>query len=115
MRQNETYLVSAFVLDAILLKNMNASDVSASCGFESVTTFERIMSSEQRLPLDRVDRLAESLQCERKRLWALALTDWFGEELASSLADAFQSPELSRANDSGWITCGKSIQLARHP
>ncbi len=83
---------SAYTLDEITLL----------LGFQSTGMVEGFCSGDRKVPLDKVNALAEALDCDRRQLFLLVLSSWFDTDFIKMLEEAFANGSASSVEKS-WI------------
>jgi len=86
---------------AELKSRKSQADIASQAGFVNVNVLSMIKSGATKLPLDRVPALAEALECDARRLFALALQQVEPSTALTAIESIFKT--IVTANESAWL------------
>mgnify|MGYP003948863519 CR=1 FL=1 len=83
-------------------------ELALLCGFKTSDMIYAFAHSEWKVPLDKVAPLAKALDCDKGKLFVLALKSWFSGELFNQIEECFGAVPENSAERS-WIVALREI------
>lgn len=77
-------------------------EITLLLGFQSTDMVEGFCRGDRKVPLDKVQVLAEALGCDRRRLFLLVLNSWFDTDFVRMLEKVFADGSAS-SGEQRWI------------
>ncbi|NSY16295.1 hypothetical protein [Neorhizobium sp. AL 9.2.2] len=94
--------VASFIQEHIEESAYTVEEITLLLGFQSTEMVEGFCRGERKVPLDKVNALAEALGCDRRRLFLLVLSSWFDTDFVRMLEEVFANGSASSV-EQGWI------------
>ena len=78
------------------------------CGVFDPEQIDGIIEGRRKLPLGMVKALAAALDCSERELMAMALRDWYGDEVSDQIAQCFRADARDTA-ENAWIAALRDL------
>ncbi|NOV15445.1 hypothetical protein E5S70_04970 [Ensifer adhaerens] len=102
MNKEHTLKIAALVQGHLDASPYSVGEVAVLSGFKGPEMLEGIARGDFRVPLDKVLLLAQALGCDKRQLFVLVLTSWFGAEFVRMVEEVFAGGSAS-STEQGWI------------
>lgn len=103
MSSEHNSLVAKFIQDHLETCHYGAGEIALLLGCRSTEMVEGFVRGDLRVPLDKVLPLSQALGCDKRRLFVLVLTSWFGTEFVKTVEEVLAGDSASAA-EQGWIS-----------
>lgn len=94
--------VASFIQAHIEKSAYTVEEVTLLLGFQSTDMVDGFCRGDRKVPLDKVNALAEALGCDRRQLFLLVLSSWFDMDFVRMLEEVFANGYASSVEQS-WI------------
>ncbi|KQY16310.1 hypothetical protein ASE23_20210 [Rhizobium sp. Root73] len=102
MKSEHNAAVAKFIKEHLETSAYSMGEIALLVGSQSIEVVEGFVRGDLRIPLDKALPLAQALGCDKRKLFVLVLTSWFGTEFVKTIEDVLVDGSASTA-EQGWI------------
>ncbi|SEH23568.1 hypothetical protein [Rhizobium sp. NFR12] len=92
--------VASFIQVHIAKSAYTLEEITLLLGLHNTEIVEGFCRGDRKVPLDKVNALAEALGCDRRQLFLLVLNSWFDTDFVTMLEEVFANGSASSVEHS---------------
>lgn len=86
----------------------SSAEIALLCSASDPGQIDEMIEGRRKVPLGMVKALAAALDCSERELMAMALRDWYGDEVSDQIAQCFRA-DASDIAEKAWIAALRDL------